>query len=77
MTFTIHASKNGQCVVTVRISPAVAVDKAPCWKAGAGKFTLPIQPGTSSTLRTSIGSHRLLTKRPSRLVELGLKAKGK
>ena len=28
MTFTIHASKNGQCVVTVRISPAVAVDKA-------------------------------------------------
>jgi hypothetical protein len=28
MTFTIHASKNGQCVVTVRISSAVAVDKA-------------------------------------------------
>jgi hypothetical protein len=28
MTFIIHASKNGQCVETVRISPAVAVDKA-------------------------------------------------
>ena len=28
MTFTIHASKSGQSVVTVRISPAVAVDKA-------------------------------------------------
>ncbi len=28
MTFTIHASKNGQQIVTVRISPAVAVDKA-------------------------------------------------
>jgi hypothetical protein len=28
MTFTIHASKNGQSVVTVRISPTVAVDKA-------------------------------------------------
>ena len=28
MTFMIHASKNGQSVVTVRISPAVAVDKA-------------------------------------------------
>ncbi len=28
MTFAIHASKNGQSVVTVRISPAVAVDKA-------------------------------------------------
>jgi hypothetical protein len=28
MTFTIHASKNGQRIVTVRISPAVAVDKA-------------------------------------------------
>lgn len=28
MTFNIHASKNGQSVVTIRISPAVAVDKA-------------------------------------------------
>jgi len=28
MTFTIHASKNDQCVATVRISPATAVDKA-------------------------------------------------
>jgi hypothetical protein len=28
MTFTIHASKNSQRIVTVRISPAVAVDKA-------------------------------------------------
>jgi len=34
-----------------------------CWKACAGKFTLPIQLGTSSTLRTSIGFHRLLAKR--------------
>ncbi len=28
MTFTIHASKNGEIVATVRIIPAVAVDKA-------------------------------------------------
>jgi hypothetical protein len=28
MTFTIHASKNGQSVVTVRISPDATVDKA-------------------------------------------------
>src|SRR3984893_1921908 len=28
MTFAIHASKNGQSVVTVRINAAVAVDKA-------------------------------------------------
>jgi len=28
MTFAIQASKNGQSVVTIRISPAVAVDKA-------------------------------------------------
>ena len=28
MTFAIHASKNGQSVVTVRISPIAAVDKA-------------------------------------------------
>ena len=27
MTFTIHASKDGQSVMTVRISPAVAVDR--------------------------------------------------
>lgn len=57
MTFTTHASKDGQSVVTVRISPAVAVD---------GKFTLPIQLGNSSPLRSSIGFHRLLAKRPDR-----------
>jgi hypothetical protein len=28
MTFAIHASKDGQSVMTVRISPAVAVDRA-------------------------------------------------
>jgi hypothetical protein len=28
MTLTIHARKNDQSIVTVRISPAVAVDKA-------------------------------------------------
>ena len=28
MTYAIHASKNGQSVVTVRISPEAAVDKA-------------------------------------------------
>jgi hypothetical protein len=28
MTYTIHASKNGQTSVTVRINPATAVDKA-------------------------------------------------
>jgi hypothetical protein len=28
MTFTIHASKNDQCVTTVRINPVAAVDKA-------------------------------------------------
>ena len=28
MTFSIHASKNGQSVVTVRISPEATVDKA-------------------------------------------------
>jgi hypothetical protein len=28
MTYAIHASRNGQSVVTVRISPFAAVDKA-------------------------------------------------
>jgi hypothetical protein len=63
MTFTIHASKNGQSVVTVRIS---ASTRRACWKAWAGKFTLPIQLGTGSPLRSSIGFHRLLAKRPNR-----------
>jgi hypothetical protein len=55
MTFTIPASKHGQRIVTVRISPAVAVDKAHVLD---GRFTLPIQPGTSLTPRISIGFHR-------------------
>ena len=28
MTYAIHASKNGQSVVTIRINPVAAVDKA-------------------------------------------------
>jgi hypothetical protein len=28
MTYTIHASRDGQCVVTIRISPVAAVHKA-------------------------------------------------
>ena len=28
MTFAIHASRDGQSVVTIRISPAAAIDKA-------------------------------------------------
>ena len=28
MTYAIHASRDGQSVVTIRISPTVAVDKA-------------------------------------------------
>jgi len=28
MTYAIHASRNGQSVVTIRISPIAAVDKA-------------------------------------------------
>jgi len=28
MTYAIHASRDGRSVVTIRISPAVAVDKA-------------------------------------------------
>jgi hypothetical protein len=28
MTYAIHASKDGQSVVTIRLSPVVAIDKA-------------------------------------------------
>ena len=60
MTFAIHASKNGQSVVTVRINLLLSTKRA-YWKAWAGKFTLLIPLGTGSTLLTSIGFHRLLT----------------
>jgi len=67
MTFTIHRieerPERRDLFVLVRL---FAVDKARVLEAWAGKFTLPIQLGTSSTPRTSIGFHRLLTKRPSR-----------
>ncbi len=51
MTFTIHAWKDDQSIVTVRIGPAVAVDKArelekTGWQvhvtdAAGGRFTPP------------------------------------
>src|SRR5260370_42593259 len=64
-TFAIHASKNGQSVVTVRINPVLLSTERARWKAWAGKFVLPIPLGTGSILLTSIGFHRLLTKRPN------------
>ncbi len=39
MTFIIHSSKNGQRVVTVRVRPPVAVDKARVLESLGGKFT--------------------------------------
>ena len=33
MTFAIHASKNGESVVTVRIRPDAAIDKALLWES--------------------------------------------
>jgi len=32
MTYAIHASRNGHSVVTIRISPISAVDKARLWE---------------------------------------------
>ena len=33
MTYAIHASKNGQSVVTIRISPDAAIHKARLWES--------------------------------------------
>jgi hypothetical protein len=45
MTFAIHASKNGQSVVTIRISPAVAVDKARVLKSSGWKVHITDSAG--------------------------------
>jgi hypothetical protein len=68
MTFTIHASKNGQSVVTVRITPVVAVESARVLENLGWQVHITDSAGTSSTLWTSTGFHRLLTKRPNRLL---------
>ena len=54
MTYAIHASRNGQSVVTVRISPIAAVDKARLLERWNGECILQTQPGTSSTPETLI-----------------------
>ena len=55
MTFTIHASKNGQSVATVRISPAVAVDKARVLEELGWQVHVTDSEAASSIRRTSIG----------------------
>ena len=65
MTFAIHASKNGQSVVTVRISQMLLPIKLAYWKASVGKFILQIRPVASSTCQALIGfspgDHRTTT----------------
>ena len=53
MTYAIHASKNGMIVVTIRISPIAAVDKARllerlAWQVHIAEFS-----------RAPVRSHRL------------------
>ena len=48
MTYAIHASRNGQSVVTIRISPIAAVDKARLLERLDWQVHITIQRGTSS-----------------------------
>jgi hypothetical protein len=54
MTFAIHGSKNGERVVTVRIGPDAAVDKARLLESFVGKFILQTRLGTSLTFQNLI-----------------------
>ena len=62
MTYAIHASKNGMIVVTIRISPIAAVDKARLLERLAWQVHITIQPGASSIPQTSIGSCSLMER---------------
>ena len=48
MTYAIHASKNGQSVVTVRISPEAAVDKASLLESLGWQVHITDSPDTGS-----------------------------
>lgn len=58
----IHASENDQNVVTVRITPVVSVEKARVLESLGWQVHITVQLATSSTLWTSTGFHRLLTR---------------
>jgi hypothetical protein len=59
MTFAIHASKIVQKIVTVRISPAVAVDKPACWRIRGGKCASSIHQAISLNPLILIGFYQL------------------
>ena len=54
MTYAIHASRNGQDAVTIRINPVAAVDKARLLNVSVGELMLPTQLGTNSVHPTII-----------------------
>jgi hypothetical protein len=62
MTYTIHASKNDQSTVTVRINPATAVDKARVLELLGWQVHVPTHPDICLLRWTSIGFHRLLAR---------------
>ena len=62
MTYTIHASKNDQSSVTVRINPATAVDKARVLELLGWQVHVTDSSGHRLLRWTSIGLHRLLAR---------------
>ena len=55
MTFAIHGSKNGESVVTVRIGPDAAVDKARLLESVGWQVQLQTWLGTSLSWQNLIG----------------------
>ena len=55
MTFAIHGSKNGESVVTVRIGPDAAVDKARLLESFGWQVHITDAAGQSSTCQNLIG----------------------
>jgi len=54
MTFAIHACKDGQSVVTMRISPEAAVDKARLLESLGWQVHIKIQPDAGLSFQTLI-----------------------
>ena len=63
MTYAIHASRNGQSVVTVRISPIAAVDKARLLERLDWQVHITDSAGYQFDRRTSIDCCSLIKRR--------------
>src|SRR6478736_9446938 len=70
MTYAIHASRNGHSVVTIRISPISAVDKARLLERLDWQVHITDSAGHQFAPRTSIDCCSLIQRRRNHLRQL-------